>query len=183
MNTSPTRRLRRGVFALTAATMLLVGCSSDSSESTTTDDVEVSADSISIELARSPIPAPGDTTTPVYGILVNDYTICWSQRRPAGPINIAVEELHEIFVKAKKLFPGKPVVLIGHLTITHKFMIASLTPNLVQDPQVVSNLSTRRWCLAAHHFFEPDSHRALQSRRRRPRWGAVFWERFCSYLP
>lgn len=72
MNTSPTRRLRRGVFALTAATMLLVGCSSDSSESTTTDAVEVSADSISIELARSPIPAPGDTTTPVYGILVND---------------------------------------------------------------------------------------------------------------
>jgi copper(I)-binding protein len=72
MHTSPTRRLRRGVFALTAVTMLLVGCSSDDSESTVTVAIEASADSISIELARSPIPAPGDTTTPVYGILVND---------------------------------------------------------------------------------------------------------------
>ncbi len=72
MNTSPTSRLRRGVFALTAATTLLIGCSSDGSDSTATVATEASVESISIELARSPIPASGDTTTPVYGILVND---------------------------------------------------------------------------------------------------------------
>ncbi len=72
MNTSPTRRLRNGAFALAAATTLLIGCSSDDSESTATIATEASADDISIELARAPIPAPGQTTTPVYGILVND---------------------------------------------------------------------------------------------------------------
>jgi copper(I)-binding protein len=72
MNTSPTRRLRHGVFALTAATTLLIGCSSDGSDSTATVAAEASVDSISIEIARSPIPTAGQTTTPVYGILVND---------------------------------------------------------------------------------------------------------------
>ncbi len=34
--------------------------------------MEAPAEAISIELARSPIPASGQTATPVYGILVND---------------------------------------------------------------------------------------------------------------
>ena len=71
MNTSPTRRLRQGVFALAAATMLLIGCSSDESDSTSTVAAEASVESISIEIPRSPIPAAGQTSTPVYGILVN----------------------------------------------------------------------------------------------------------------
>lgn len=71
MNTSPASKLRNGVVAITAATALLFGCSSDDSESSPTA-AEQSADSISIELARSPLPAPGQTATPVYGILVND---------------------------------------------------------------------------------------------------------------
>jgi pimeloyl-ACP methyl ester carboxylesterase len=52
-------------------------------------------------------------------------TICWSQRRPVGPISIAVEELRDIYIKVKILFPGKPIVLIGHSRgglIARKFM-------------------------------------------------------------
>ncbi len=51
--------------------------------------------------------------------------ICWSQARPVGPINIAVSELHEIFIQTKKLFTGKSVVLVGHSRgglIARKFM-------------------------------------------------------------
>lgn len=69
MNTSPTSTLRNRVVAIAAATTLLFGCSSDGSEST--DATEVKAESISIELARAPIPTSGQTATPVYGILVN----------------------------------------------------------------------------------------------------------------
>jgi len=75
MNTPRPRRparIRRGVFALTAATTLLIGCSSDASDSSETASTEASVESISIELARTPIPAAGQTETPVYGILVND---------------------------------------------------------------------------------------------------------------
>lgn len=71
MQASPTHRLRNRAFAITAATTLFFGCSSDGSDSTATDAVESTAESISIELARSPIPASGQTATPVYGILVN----------------------------------------------------------------------------------------------------------------
>lgn len=51
--------------------------------------------------------------------------ICWSQRRPVGPIGIAVQELKAILMNAKQLFPGNPVVLIGHSRgglIARKFM-------------------------------------------------------------
>jgi copper(I)-binding protein len=72
MNASPTHRLRNRAFAITAATTLFFGCSSDGSDSAATDAVETTAESISIELARSPIPAPEQTVTPVLGILVND---------------------------------------------------------------------------------------------------------------
>lgn len=72
VNTSPTRSLRHGVFAVAAATTLLFGCASDGSESTTAAAEQTTAESINIELARSPLPPPGHTSTPVYGILVND---------------------------------------------------------------------------------------------------------------
>lgn len=51
--------------------------------------------------------------------------ICWSQERPAGPIDVAVEELVEIMKKTKRLFPETPIVLIGHSRgglIARKFM-------------------------------------------------------------
>ena len=51
--------------------------------------------------------------------------VCWSQRRPAGPIRIAVEELEVIVTRAKELFPEKPLALIGHSRgglIARKFM-------------------------------------------------------------
>jgi pimeloyl-ACP methyl ester carboxylesterase len=51
--------------------------------------------------------------------------ICWSQRRPVGPMSAAVEELGEIVKQARRLFPEKPVALIGHSRgglIARKFM-------------------------------------------------------------
>ncbi len=51
--------------------------------------------------------------------------ICWSQRRPAGPIHHGVEELNEVLTISKRLFPESPVVLIGHSRgglIARKFM-------------------------------------------------------------
>lgn len=42
------------------------------------------------------------------------HVICWSQRRPVGPISIAVEELDHIVKQVKRLFPGKPLVFICH---------------------------------------------------------------------
>ena len=41
-------------------------------------------------------------------------TICWSQKRPAGPIDIAVKELGYILEYSKELFPGRPIAIIGH---------------------------------------------------------------------
>lgn len=51
--------------------------------------------------------------------------LCWSQKRPAGPINVAVEELEEIMKRAARLFPDKPLALIGHSRgglVARKFM-------------------------------------------------------------
>lgn len=40
--------------------------------------------------------------------------LCWSQRKPVGPIDSAVEELHSLMKTVDDLFPGRPVVFIGH---------------------------------------------------------------------
>lgn len=40
--------------------------------------------------------------------------ICWSQRRPVGPIEAAVEELSKVMAKVKLIFPGSKIALIGH---------------------------------------------------------------------
>jgi pimeloyl-ACP methyl ester carboxylesterase len=43
-----------------------------------------------------------------------DYSvITWSQRRPAGPIDSAVKELHEIIIEAQKMTKAG-IILIGH---------------------------------------------------------------------
>jgi len=43
-----------------------------------------------------------------------DYSvITWSQKRPAGPINSAVKELHEIIIEARKM-TNAGIILIGH---------------------------------------------------------------------
>jgi pimeloyl-ACP methyl ester carboxylesterase len=55
----------------------------------------------------------------------NYNTVCWSQRRPVGPIRYAVEELKEIVVNTKRLFPGQAIALAGHSRgglIARKFM-------------------------------------------------------------
>jgi len=40
--------------------------------------------------------------------------VCWSQRRPVGPISVAIEELGYIVKKAKMVFPERSLALIGH---------------------------------------------------------------------
>lgn len=40
--------------------------------------------------------------------------VCWSQRRPVGPISVAIEELGYIVKKVKKVFPERSLALIGH---------------------------------------------------------------------
>lgn len=40
--------------------------------------------------------------------------ICWSQKKPFGPIESAVDELAWIMEKTKRLFPKAPIALIGH---------------------------------------------------------------------
>jgi len=67
------RWLRRAA-AVTVAATLLIGCGSDDSPASDTGIESQSNDSIAIELARSPRAADGQTTTPVYGILVNKST-------------------------------------------------------------------------------------------------------------
>ncbi len=52
-------------------------------------------------------------------------TVCWSQKRPAGPIRIAIEELELVVSKTVNLFPGRPLILIGHSRgglVARKFM-------------------------------------------------------------
>lgn len=41
-------------------------------------------------------------------------TVCWSQKRPAGPIGIAVREFEYILKYVKEVFPGKSIAIIGH---------------------------------------------------------------------
>ncbi|MBI5663500.1 MAG: alpha/beta hydrolase [Nitrospirae bacterium] len=51
--------------------------------------------------------------------------LCWSQRRPVGPIDAAVEELDEIMQMAGNIFRNKPLAIIGHSRgglIARKFM-------------------------------------------------------------
>lgn len=51
--------------------------------------------------------------------------VCWSQRRPAGPLSAAVEELEAVCSGAKALFPGKSVALLCHSRgglVARKFM-------------------------------------------------------------
>jgi len=51
--------------------------------------------------------------------------VCWSQRRPVGPISAGVEELAPIMTAVKEIFPGNHIALIGHSRgglIARKFM-------------------------------------------------------------
>jgi pimeloyl-ACP methyl ester carboxylesterase len=51
--------------------------------------------------------------------------ICWSQKRPVGPIDFATEELSLVVRMAKRLFPKIPLALVGHSRgglIARKFM-------------------------------------------------------------
>ena len=51
--------------------------------------------------------------------------ICWSQKKPFGPIESAVDELAWIMEKTKRLFPKAHIALIGHSRgglIARKFM-------------------------------------------------------------
>ncbi len=51
--------------------------------------------------------------------------VCWSQRRPVGPIGAAVEELQEISGLTSRVFPGKNIALVCHSRgglIARKFM-------------------------------------------------------------
>ncbi|GBE04033.1 MAG TPA: hypothetical protein ENH45_03605 [Nitrospirae bacterium] len=41
-------------------------------------------------------------------------TVCWTQKRPAGPIGIAVREFEYILKYVTEVFPGKPIAIIGH---------------------------------------------------------------------
>jgi len=51
--------------------------------------------------------------------------LCWSQRRPVGPISAAVEELGEVMTITKQTFPCNAIAFIGHSRgglIARKFM-------------------------------------------------------------
>lgn len=51
--------------------------------------------------------------------------ICWSQRRPAGPISAAVNDLAEVMNKAEEIFPGSRIALVCHSRgglVARKFM-------------------------------------------------------------
>jgi pimeloyl-ACP methyl ester carboxylesterase len=51
--------------------------------------------------------------------------VCWSQRRPAGPISAAVEELEEVMGLVRKTFPGRTAAFICHSRgglVARKFM-------------------------------------------------------------
>ena len=55
--------------------------------------------------------------------------LCWSQKRPGGPINIAVEELDEVMQRARRVFGNGPYALIGHSRgglIARKYMESEL---------------------------------------------------------
>jgi len=51
--------------------------------------------------------------------------VCWSQTRPVGPVNIAVEELKEVVYRVRKKFPSSPIAFICHSRgglVARKFM-------------------------------------------------------------
>ncbi len=51
--------------------------------------------------------------------------LCWSQRRPAGPIHSSVDELDSIMKLSGRIFPGKHVVFVCHSRgglVARKFM-------------------------------------------------------------
>jgi len=51
--------------------------------------------------------------------------ICWSQRRPVGPISVAIKELGYVLKKAKELFPGHYIAFVCHSRgglVARKFM-------------------------------------------------------------
>ncbi len=51
--------------------------------------------------------------------------ICWSQRRPVGPISAAVQDLEEVMETAQALFPKNPIAFVCHSRgglIARKFM-------------------------------------------------------------
>jgi pimeloyl-ACP methyl ester carboxylesterase len=53
--------------------------------------------------------------------------VCWTQRRPVGPITAAVEDLAELWEEVKRVFPQRPIAIIGHSRgglIARKFMEA-----------------------------------------------------------
>lgn len=71
MHAPTTRSLMTRLLAGAATATLLLGCSSDGAD---TDDAATAAaaDSIRVELARSPVMEPGETSTAVYAIVAND---------------------------------------------------------------------------------------------------------------
>ena len=74
---------------------------------------------MSILLNRNTFPAPKDKITPPCETLFHDLSsrgypvVTWSQKRPAGPMDLAVSELDEIFVIARGL-TETGIILIGH---------------------------------------------------------------------
>lgn len=51
--------------------------------------------------------------------------ICWSQRRPAGPISAAVDDLEEVMERAEEIFPESRIALVCHSRgglVARKFM-------------------------------------------------------------
>ncbi len=51
--------------------------------------------------------------------------VCWSQKRPVGPIHSAVDELGEVVKRTGTFFPKSAIVLVGHSRgglIARKFM-------------------------------------------------------------
>lgn len=74
--------------------------------------------------------------------------VCWSQKRPVGPIHVAVEELAEVMKLIEERFPSQPVALIGHSRgglVARKFMERK-NPNIkalitIASPHAGSSLS------------------------------------------
>jgi pimeloyl-ACP methyl ester carboxylesterase len=66
--------------------------------------------------------------------------VCWSQKRPVGPISAAVEELDRVMKLAGMQFPGNQRTLVGHSRgglIARKYLEAG-----VQDIKAVITIST-----------------------------------------
>ncbi len=51
--------------------------------------------------------------------------VCWSQKRPVGPISIAVKELGELVLRVREKFPSRPIAFVCHSRgglVARKFM-------------------------------------------------------------